>query len=65
MAMSGLSRVRTELFELSVIQPLAPHPVQMNRQLGVIPAALHQRPELAAANLAQPQRPVLTSNRNE
>jgi hypothetical protein len=31
--MSGLSRVRTELFELCVIQTLAPHPVQMYRQL--------------------------------
>ena len=33
MAISGLSRVRTELFELTVIQVLAPHPVQVNRQL--------------------------------
>ena len=30
MAMSRLSRVRTELFHLSVIPSLAPHPVQMN-----------------------------------
>src|SRR2546429_6533058 len=29
-AMSGLSRVRTELFQLLVIPPLAPHPVQPN-----------------------------------
>ena len=31
MAMSGLSRVRTELFPLLVIPSLAPHPVQTNR----------------------------------
>jgi len=31
MAMSGRSRVRTELFKLTVIQPLTPHPVQMHR----------------------------------
>jgi hypothetical protein len=30
LAISGLSRVRTELFELSVVQSLAPHPVQMH-----------------------------------
>ena len=33
MAMYGLSRVRTELFELTVIPALAPHPIQVNRQL--------------------------------
>ena len=33
LAISGLSRVRTELFELTVIPALAPHPVQVNRQL--------------------------------
>ena len=32
MAMSGLSRVRTELFQLLVIPSLAPHPVQTNRE---------------------------------
>jgi hypothetical protein len=32
LAMSGLSRVRTELFQLLVIPSLAPHPVQANRQ---------------------------------
>ena len=30
---SGLSRVRTELLQLAVVMALAPHPVQMNRQL--------------------------------
>ena len=30
--MSGLSRVRTKLFELAVVPILAPHPVQMHRQ---------------------------------
>jgi dienelactone hydrolase len=33
MAISGRSRVRTELFELTVIPAPAPHPVQMHRQL--------------------------------
>ena len=33
MAISGLSRVRTELFKLTVIPALPPHPVQMHRQL--------------------------------
>jgi hypothetical protein len=33
MAISGLSRVRTELCELTVVPALAPHPVQVNRQL--------------------------------
>src|SRR5215475_15233427 len=32
-AISGLSRVRTELLRLAVIATLAPHPVQMHRQL--------------------------------
>jgi hypothetical protein len=32
MAISGLSRVRIELFELSVAPALAPHPVQMHRK---------------------------------
>ncbi len=32
MAISGLSRVRTELFELCIVPALAPHPVQMHRQ---------------------------------
>jgi hypothetical protein len=32
MAISGRSRVRTELFELVVVSALAPHPVQMHRQ---------------------------------
>ena len=33
MAISGLSRVRTELFQLAVVPALTPHPVQMHRQL--------------------------------
>ena len=32
MAISGLSRVRTELPQLAVIPTLTPHPVQMHRQ---------------------------------
>ena len=31
-ACSGLSRVRTELFQLRIIPSLAPHPVQTHRQ---------------------------------
>ncbi len=33
MGISGLSRVRTELFQLAVIPTLTLHPVQMHRQL--------------------------------
>jgi hypothetical protein len=33
MEISGLSRVRTKLFKRTVIPTLAPHPVQVNRQL--------------------------------
>jgi hypothetical protein len=32
-AMSGLSRVRTELLHMAVVAALTPHPVQMHRQL--------------------------------
>src|SRR5215467_15356373 len=32
-AMSGLSRVRTELLQLCVVLVLAPHPIQMHGQL--------------------------------
>src|SRR6478752_3825259 len=32
MAMSGLSRVRTELLRLAIVEALTPHPVQMHRQ---------------------------------
>ena len=32
-AISGLSRVRTELFKLTIVAALAPHPVQVHRQL--------------------------------
>src|SRR5512135_2264126 len=48
---SGLSRVRTELFELAVVPALAPHPVQMHRQLpghrdlGNLPSAAHRQME--------------------
>jgi hypothetical protein len=55
MAISGRSRVRTELFELTVIPTLTPHPVQMHRQLSShryfrdLPAAPHgEVKELAA-----------------
>jgi hypothetical protein len=32
LAISGLSRVRTELFQLLVVPSLAPHPVETNRK---------------------------------
>jgi hypothetical protein len=58
MAISGLSRVRTELFELTVIPTLTPHPVQMHRQLSShryfrdLPAA----PQSEVGELAPPLR---------
>ena len=57
MAISGLSRVRTELFEPFVIPAPAPHPVQMHRQfaghgyLGDLPSATHGKMEELAAAL--------------
>ena len=36
-AISGLSRVRTELPQLLLIPPLVPHPVQANRQSAIEP----------------------------
>src|SRR5208282_2848167 len=54
MGISGLSRVRTELSELSA---LAPHPVQMHRQfsghrhLGDLPSTTHGKTEELAAPL--------------
>jgi len=49
--MSGLSRVRTELLQLAVVASLAPHPVQMHRQLprhrylGDLPSPPHREVE--------------------
>src|SRR5215831_9437120 len=54
---SGLSRVRTELFELAVVAALAPHPVQMHRQLsghrnlGDLSSTAHREVEKPAAPL--------------
>jgi len=54
---SGHSRVRTELFELAVVPALAPHPVQVYRQLaghryfGNLPSAPHREVEESAAPL--------------
>src|SRR5271170_5179041 len=51
MGISGLSRVRTELDQLTVIQSLAPHPVQMHRKfashrdLGDLSPAPHRQVE--------------------
>src|SRR5271166_2575963 len=53
--MSGLSRVRTELYELAEVSALAPHPVQMHRQfsghrhLGDLPSTTHGNMEELAA----------------
>ena len=57
MAISGLSRVRTELFKLTVVQTLTPHPVQMNRQFSGhryfrnLPSSAHREVEEPAAPL--------------
>src|SRR5271170_7240191 len=57
MAISGLSRVRTELFHLLVIPSLAHHPKQSNRQsaghgdLGDLPSSSHRQVEVLAAPL--------------
>jgi len=61
---SGLSRVRTELLHLTVVAALAPHPVQMHRQLprhrdlGDLASAPHGQVE----ELATPLR--LTAHRD-
>jgi hypothetical protein len=59
--MSGLSRVRTELMQLAVIAALAPHPVQMHRQL---PRHRNDRSFLPASPAAlgqlQPPAPQIT-----
>ena len=55
LAISGLSRVRTELFQLLVIPSLAPHPVQANRQspghgdLGNLPPSPHRQMKVPTA----------------
>ena len=57
MAISGHSRVRTELFELTIVPALTPHPVQMNRQLSGhrylrdLPSAAHREVEELTAPL--------------
>jgi hypothetical protein len=57
MAISGLSRVRTELFQLLVIPSLAPHPVETNRQPAPhrnfrrLASAPHHQVEILAAPL--------------
>ena len=54
-AISGLSRVRTELFQLLVIPSLAHHPVQANRQFsrhrdfGDLPSPPHRQVEILTA----------------
>src|SRR5271169_1695845 len=54
-AISGLSRVRTELFYLLVIPSLAPHPIHPNREstghrdLGDLPPSPHRQVEVLAA----------------
>src|ERR1700675_32100 len=59
MAISGLSRVRTELNPLLIVPSLAHHPVQTNRQssrhcdLSDLAAASHHQMEILAAPLRQ------------
>ena len=59
MAISGLSRVRTELFKLAVVQSLTPHPVQMHRQLSShrylrdLPSSSHGEVEERTVKLSQ------------
>ncbi len=54
-AISGLSRVRTELVQLLVIPSLAPHPVHANRQsprhgdLGDLPPPPHRQVKILTA----------------
>src|SRR5579863_7163781 len=54
-AISGLSRVRTEFLPLLVIPSLAPHPIQTNRELpghgdlGDLPSSPHGQVEILAA----------------
>ena len=54
---SGLSRVRTELVQLAVVQSLTPHPVQMHRQfarhchLGDLSPTSHRKMEKLTAPL--------------
>ena len=56
-AISGLSRVRTELLQLAVVPAPAPHPVQMHRQLpghgylGDLPPSPHGKVEERVAPL--------------
>jgi len=63
MAISGLSRVRTELFKLTVVPALAPHPVQMHRKFArpgylcdFSPSAEGEMEELAAPLLLAAHR---------
>ncbi len=57
-AISGLSRVRTELLQLAVVAALTPHPVQMHRQLPChrylrdLPSSPHGQVEELAPPLA-------------
>jgi len=52
LAISGLSRVRTEFFQLLVIPSLAPHPVHANRKsprhgrFGDLPSSPHRQVEI-------------------
>ena len=59
MAISGLSRVRTELSQLLIIPSLAPHPVQANgesprhRYLGDLPSPPHGQMKVLTAPFRQ------------
>ena len=57
MAISGLSRVRTEAFQLLVIPFSAPHPVQTNPQ----PSGHGDFGNLSTSSLCQVKEPVAPS----
>ena len=69
---SGLSRVRTELVQLAVVQPLTPHPVQMHRQLAShghvrdLPSSSHGEMKECAApfGMAAPVTCAASTSRN-
>ena len=70
-AMSGLSRVRTESFHLLVIPSLAPHPEQLNRQspghryFGDLSSSPHRQVEILTAPLRNAAHRNLAASTNK
>ena len=62
MAISGRSRVRTELFELTVVPALAPHLVQANRQLSVSFISCASSASITWEPTASRRRPAFSSH---